>query len=81
MGYSAMAMNNAVTFQGQLQQVAVANVGKVLDNINNSSVHEAVAINKMATGNDLASVITALSAAMSSNQQGVKTAQTTPPVT
>lgn len=42
---------------------------------------EAVSTNKLLTGNDVASQIAALIAALASNQQASKTAGTTPPVT
>ncbi len=90
--YASLAMGNAVAHQEQmrnsmnsyqieLQKLSVANLGKVLDNINNTGVAEALGANKMLTGNDLASIMSALTATMANNQQSVKASQSTPPVT
>lgn len=65
---SATALSNAITTQA---------VNKLL----NMDPSEAVAVGKVMTGNDVAQQLNAVLSALASGQQGVKTAQTTPPVT
>lgn len=68
------SLANSVT----LQQAAVGNVVRRLTELD---ISESAAQNKVATGNDLASTMSALLASLNSGQQGVKSAISTPPTT
>jgi len=67
------SLANSVT----LQQAAVGNVVRRLTELD---ISEAAAQSKVGTGNDLALQLGQLLGSLNSGQQGVKSAQTTPPV-
>lgn len=75
-----MAHEAAANFSAmnQLRQAATA---KGVEMLLTTSPQEATSASKILTGNDVASQMQALLAALNSGQQGVKAAQTTPPVT
>lgn len=86
--YSGLAMSNAVQHQNLTQQNALAEqaamgVARIaaVKGLVEADPTQAMAINKMMTGNDVASQMQALLAALNSGQQGTKSAQTTPPET
>lgn len=77
----AMSFENSVNHQNRMNILAESALGAAVKRMNEVDPSEAVAILKATSGNEVASQISALMAAISSNQQGAKTAQTTPPVT
>jgi len=84
--YSNLAMANAVQHQNLSQQNAVAEQAatgvvrlSALKGIVETDPIQAMAINKMMTGNDTASQMQALLAALNSGGQGVKAVAVTPP--
>lgn len=79
--YQSLANANAVAHQQGMQTILTGIVGALGNKIANLDAAEAASVNKVATGNDVASMITALMSALNSGQQGVKSAQTTPPTT
>lgn len=79
--WTAQAMGNHVQSQNRLQILAETALAKSIELLQNISMEEASAVNKVGTGNDVAAQMQALLAALNSGQQGVKVAQTTPPVT
>lgn len=77
----ALAMENAVAHQGamfQIRELALGRLAKVMTEIDPA---EAVSLLKATSGNEPASQISALLAALASGQQQVKAAQSTPPPT
>lgn len=77
-----LAMQNAVAHQAHMFSIQEAAVGMVIKKLVEVDVTEAVSMLKATTpGMDLSSTLAALQAAIASNQQGAKTAQTTPPQT
>ena len=76
-----LAMQNAVAHQNRLNIVAEAAIGNITKNLTEADPIEAVSILKTLSGNDLAQQLAQLLSALASNQQGAKTAQTTPPPT
>lgn len=56
-------------------------MGAVLNKMVTMDPNEAISISKAMTGNDTATMMSQLLAALNSGQQGTKSAQTTPPVT
>ena len=79
--YTGLAMGNAVNHQQAMQQVQLAATGSIVKSLTEMDPAQAVSVLKATSGNEVASQIAALAAALSGNQQGAKTAQTTPPVT
>ena len=79
--YQAQAMGNHIQSQNRLQILAETALAKSIELLQNISMEEASATNKLATGNDVAAQMQALLAALNSGQQGTKAAQTTPPET
>lgn len=79
--YTQLAMGNAVSHQNRLNVIAETTVGQICKALIEVDPSESVAIQKLLSGNDLAQQLAQLLAALASNQQGVKAAQTTPPVT
>ena len=77
----ALAYQNAVAHQGAMNDIRLATVGAIVKNLTEVDATQAMSILKMTTGNDVASQIANLLAAVTSGQQQVKAAQTTPPVT
>jgi len=76
-----LAMQNAVTNQQSLNAINQAATTVAVNKLLNMDAAEALAVVKANTGNDLASQMQALLAALNGGQQGVKSAQTTPPET
>ncbi len=79
--YSGLAMGNAVAHQQGLQLVQQAAIGSIVKKLTEIDAAEAVSVLKATSGNEVATTMTQLLAALNSGQQGVKSAQTTPPVT
>jgi hypothetical protein len=77
----ALAMENAVAHQNRMNVIAESAVGNIVKNLTEVDPAQAVAILKATSGNEVAATIAQLAAALASNQQGVKAAQTTPPPT
>lgn len=73
--------NEAAAHWSAMNQLRQAATAKAVELLLTSDAAEATALNKILTGNDVASQMQALLAALNSGQQGVKAAQTTPPVT
>ena len=78
---TALAAQNAVSGQQRMQSISEAATTAAVDKLLHADPVEAVALNKIMTGNDVAAQMQSLLAALNSGQQGVKSAQTTPPVT
>lgn len=78
---AGLSMQNAVAHQQAMQQLQIAAVGSIVKNITEMDPAQAVSILKATSGNEVASQIAALAAAIGGGQQVVKGAQTTPPVT
>jgi hypothetical protein len=76
---SGLAMQNAVAHSGAMNQIRELAMGSLAKSMTELDPSQAIAILKATTGNESASQISALLAALSSGQQGVKAAQTTPP--
>ena len=76
-----LAMQNAVTDQASQNAIKTAATTVAVNKLLNMDAAEALAVVKANTGNDVASQMQALLAALNSGQQGVKSAQTTPPET
>ena len=79
--WMAQSMGNHVQSQNRLQILAETAMAKSIELLQNISMSEATAENKIATGNDVASQMQALLAALNSGGQGVKAMGLTPPVT
>lgn len=79
--YAAQAMGQSVGHLSRLDRISEAAVAKSIELILSTDPLEAVAASKLLTGNDTAGTLAALMATLNSGQQGVKAAQTTPPVT
>ena len=75
-----LGVQNALAHQNRLQILAEKALAKSLESMDTTDVPEGLGIAAAQRG-DLAKVISDLAAALSSVQQGVKTAQTTPPTT
>lgn len=76
-----LAFADQVAHQRAMNSIREASVGAVVKSLVQVDPIEAVSTGKVLTGNDLAAQIAQLIAALSSAQQGVKAAGTTPPVT
>lgn len=79
--YSALAMGNATAHQQAMQQIQLAAVGAIVKGLTEVDPTEAVATLKATSGNEVASTLAQLLAALGSGQQATKAAQTTPPPT
>jgi len=79
--YQSIAMSNAVSHQNRMNIVAEAATATAVNVLLNMDPSQAVSEQKVLSGNDLAQQLSALLTALNSGQQGVKSAQTTPPVT
>ncbi len=77
----ALAMQNAVAHQNRMNVIAEAAIGNVTKRLTEADPIEAISAQKLMSGNDLGQQLAQLLAALASNQQGVKAAGTTPPVT
>ena len=78
---AGLSIQNSVTQQQQMNQIGNALTTQAVNLLLHMDPAEAVAISKALTGNDVAQVLANVLAAINSGQQGVKSAQTTPPVT
>lgn len=82
---SNLALGNAVSFQqmanNNLLALMQAVTGRVVDHVLDTSITDAAAVNKIASGNDLGQQLGQLGAVIAQIQQQMKGAQTTPPVT
>ncbi len=76
-----MLLNETAASAGRRSAMADQAMGAVLNKMVSMDPSEAIATSKAMTGNDVATTMTQLLAALNSGQQGVKSAQTTPPVT
>lgn len=80
-----LALANAVSFQQLANNSMVSLMASVnarcVDHVLDTSIIDAVAVNKVATGNDVAQQLATLGAAIAQVQQTMKGAQTTPPST
>lgn len=79
--HAAISMGNAVAHQQAMQQIQLAAVGSIVKSLTEVDPTEAVAVLKATSGNEVASQLSALLAALASGQQSSKTAGNTPPVT
>jgi len=78
--YTGLAMGNAVSHQNRLNQLAETALAASVKMILSVTPEQSVADQKILSGNDLASQLAALLAALGAGQQASKVAQTTPPV-
>jgi len=76
-----LAGTNAIAHQQGMQTVLAAAIGGIVKQLITITPEQAMSDNKLMTGNDIASQITTLLAALASNQQSSKVAQSTPPET
>ena len=79
--YSAQAMRSFVGHQNRLEILAEANLSRATRATIEEDPMEAVAAQKILSGNDLGSTLAALGAVVAQLQQVMKGAQTTPPNT
>lgn len=79
--YSGLAMGDAVAHQRGINTIREAAIGSIVDRIIHADPSEAISTLKMMTGDSVAQQMQALLSALNSGQQGVKSAQSTPPVT
>jgi len=79
--YTSLAMGNAVAHQNRMAVVAEAATSSAVKKLTELDPAEAVAVLKATSGNEVASQLSSIMAALSSNQQSAKVAQTTPPTT
>lgn len=78
---AGLAMQNAVAHQQQMNAISQAATTVAVNKLLNMDPSEALSLVKANSGNDVAQQMQQLLAALNSGQQGVKSAQTTPPVT
>lgn len=76
-----LAQANALAHQQAMNQISQAATGALVKSIIEVDPSQAVAEQKVLSGNDTAGFLAALLAALNSGQQGVKAAGNTPPVT
>ncbi|HMQ16779.1 MAG: RebB family R body protein [Planctomycetes bacterium] len=76
-----LAAQNAIAQQQALGTVLTAAVGKIVKALTEADAEEAASLNKVFSGDDVASKIASLLSALGSGQVAAKTAQTTPPPT
>ena len=81
MGMFTQHMANLQNHQNRINVLAETALAKSVEMLQTIDMAEAAAETKVASGNDLATQLSALLAALNSGQQGVKASQTTPPVT
>ena len=74
-------IGDTVASAGRRASIADLAMASAVKDLVTVDPQEAVSIAKTMTGNDLAQQLAQLLTALGSGQQGVKTAQTTPPVT
>ena len=90
--YHNLAMSNAVNQQNLTAQNAIAQqqalgtvlttaVGKIVKSLTEADAEEAISLNKVLSGDDVAAKISSLIGALGFSQVKTKTAQTTPPAT
>ena len=79
--YMGLAMGGTVAHQQSMQNIQTAAVGKILKYLTQSDAEEAMSFVKMMSGNDPASQISSIGAALAGSQVASKTADNTPPVT
>lgn len=77
----ALSLQNAVQNQQNMAAIHQAATTQAVNLLLNMDPTQAIALVKANSGNDVASQMQALLATLNSGQQGVKSAQTTPPVT
>lgn len=78
---TALSFQNSVAHQNRMNILAESAMGSIVKKLTEVDITEAVAVLKATSGNEVATGIAQLAAALSSGQQGVKAAQTTPPPT
>jgi len=76
-----LAAQNSIAQQQALGTVLTAAVGKIVKALTEADAEEAVSLNKLMSGDDVAQKISSLIGALGFGQIGAKTAQTTPPPT
>ena len=79
--YSNLAMGDAVAHQRGINAIREAAIGGIIDKLIHADPAEAISSLKLLTGDAQGAQMNALLAALNSGQQGVKSAQSTPPVT
>jgi len=72
---------NQVAHQGRMNIVAEAAIGSIVKKLTEIDAAEAVSVLKATSGNEVASQLSALLAALNSGGQGVKAMGNTPPTT
>lgn len=77
--YSGLAMADAIDHRRAMQQITLASTGAIVNKLTNLDAAEALAVQKVASGNDVSQQLSALLAALNSGNQGVKAAVNTPP--
>lgn len=78
---TGLAMQNLVAHQNRMQILAESAMGSIVKKLTEVDITEAVSVLKATSGNEVASTLAQLAAAIGSGQQTTKGAQTTPPVT
>jgi len=76
-----ISAQNAVSQQQRMDQIGNAIVTQAVNLLINTDPTEAIAVGKEMSGNDLGQQLAQLLAVINSNNQGVKSAGNTPPVT
>ena len=79
--YSNLAMGDSLAHQRGMNAIREAAIGSIIDKLIHADPAEAMSSLKLLTGDAQGAQMNALLAALNSGQQGVKSAQTTPPVT
>lgn len=79
--YAHLAMGDSVAHQRGINAIREAALGRLIKGLVEEDIGEAIAVNKEATGNDVASQLASLAAVVASIQQQMKGAQSTPPET
>ena len=77
---TSLMAQNAASHQNRLQMIAEASVGQILKNANEFDTEQAQSVRSV-INTEIAPLISSLAAAVASNQQFMKGAQTTPPAT
>lgn len=78
---AGQSMVNQIAHQNRVNVLAESLLSVACKNLHEVDPMQAVSAVKALTGDDIAAKVANLVGALSSNQQGVKAAQTTPPVT
>ena len=79
--FAAMGFRQATEHANRMNIIAESAIGNITKGLTEVDPTQAASVLKTLSGNDLAQSLGQLLAALNSGQQGVKSAQTTPPVT